>query len=564
VSDLSHAMRFKRFGVKPDPELEFRFETLTGSKFKLQLRNCSLTGLEGFCDQPEGREETWEVGALIPAAKISWPGHEIALGRLVLRRVTEQENGVVLAFSTIDSKIPLDGHLSKFLAEGAVADKVYQQELSPDKFHLGNFVEIDSRSSDLFQKVHQFAAFQREWVDAAKFNYGTIRVASKGERVQLRRKRKGGRHDYISMGSNDYLGLSTDPEVLEAAKQAIDVYGFGSTGSPVSTGQTDLHEELTDLLAKTFRKEKALLFNSGYAANVGIIPGLTRANDLVVADALSHASIQDALLMSRATSRFFKHNDIHHLEKVLHENRDSHAGSLLVTEGVFSMDGDVPPLDLISRTARKHNCRLMVDEAHSFGVIGPTGLGAWEKFPDSKVDVIMGTFSKICGGIGGFVAADREVVDWLFAMSRAHVFSVSIPPSTAAAALTALKVFLRKPELLRNLRSNIQHFLGGLRDMGYPVQPGHESAVIPLVIRDEKKLGVMNQVFQEEGVHVIPVVYPAVGRNNCRFRFTVMATHSVSDLDYVLSVIEKAALKAGLDVSQLGQAHPVQEPKKAA
>jgi glycine C-acetyltransferase len=293
------------------------------------------------------------------------------------------------------------------------------------------------------------------------------------------------------------------------------------------------------------QKEKVILFNSGYAANVGIISGLLQTQDMVVADMLAHASIQDAMQMCRGTSRFFKHNSVEHLDKVLRENRDQYSGCLVVTEGVFSMDGDVAPIDEVIRVAQKNKARVMVDEAHSFGVIGQTGLGACEKYGVmEQADVIMGTFSKICGGIGGFAATTEEVADWLYFWARAHMFSVSIPPSTAAAALKALQIFRENRSLLMNLRANVQHFKAGLASLGYRLPSDHESAVVPVIVGDEKKLQIMNQILMEAGVFVIPIVYPAVGRKNCRFRFTVMATHSISDLDYVLNVLELAMEKA--------------------
>lgn len=374
-----------------------------------------------------------------------------------------------------------------------------------------------------------------------------------GSRVNMARVRKNNRKDYIVMGSNDYLGLGAHPSVMAAAKSAIDRYGFGSTGSPVTTGTSDLHVALCDRLARVHKKEAGLLFNSGYAANIGIIGSITTGNDLVIADALCHASIQDGMQMSKATSRFFKHNDVKHLETILERERSNFNGCLVITEGVFSMDGDTAKLDEIYAIARKYNARIMVDQAHCFGVVGHNGLGICEKHNLLReVDIIMGTFSKICGGIGGFVVGSSELIEWIRSFSRAHIFSVSLAPSTVAAVDKALDLFLEDKSHLENLRSNVKHFLKNLESIGYPVSQNHESAVVPVVVGDEKKLGEMYQSLLEDGVICIPIVYPAVSRKNARFRFTVMATHTKSDLDYVTTCLEKAMIKSGFEFENLG------------
>ena len=320
----------------------------------------------------------------------------------------------------------------------------------------------------------------------------------------------------------------------------------------MTTGLTSLHEELSDTLARMLRKEKVLLYNSGYAANIGLISSLTRSQDLIVADMLSHASIADGMQMSKASSRFFLHNDVKHLEKILKEHRDDHAGCLVITEGIFSMDGHVAPLDKIIDVARKHKARVMVDEAHSFGILGTNGYGAVEKFDVmDKVDMVMGTFSKICGGIGGFVACDADVYNWLYVLSRAHMFSVSLPPSTCAAALKALQIFSQQKSLLQDVRRNIKHFVSGLINLGFDLDPNHESSVVPVIIGDEKKLGLINEILMDSGVYVVPIVFPGVPRETCRFRFTVMATHTLSDLDYVLNLMETAMARVDFKPSSV-------------
>ena len=548
MSELNKRLRHRRFKLKDSAEVLFTIETPTGTQQNLIVDNVSLTGIGAWCTQNELADDGLEVGAIVPLTKITLQNREYSLGRMVVRAAEEIDGKCWLAFSCVDAKIPVDGPLSKHFAnELTDAKSAMEFELSPERFSLANFVENQPAGVDLFAKVHQFHVYIKDWQKTSKFSYRNVRKPSMGHRVNLARPRKNGRTDYIVMGSNDYLGLATHPEVLEAAKQAIDDYGFGSTGSPVTTGITEVHMELCDYIAKLFNKERVVLFNSGYAANVGLISALMNPQDLVIADMYAHASIQDGMQMSRGTTRFFKHNNLEHLQKTFSDAREQYAGCLLITEGIFSMDGDSPKLDKIVNLARQHRARLMVDEAHSFGVLGPSGLGACEKFGVlNQTDLIMGTFSKIGGGIGGFVATSEEVADWLYFWARSHMFSISIPPSTAAAALKALQIFRHDRSLLENLRKNIVHFKQGLAHIGYHLHHDHdpESAVIPVVVRDEKKLDIMNKILMDAGVFVIPIVYPAVSRTNCRFRFTVTSNHSVSDLDFVLNVLETAMEKA--------------------
>ncbi len=562
MSKLDQQMRSKRFRVKSEAELILVVDFTSGEQLKFQVTDCSQTGIRGICDKEIQAELLPEQGSIATASKLIWGQSEYALGRMVFRRAFPIEKGLDFAFSTVDIKIPIAGAISKLLdVKFDQLDDGKSEELSSDKFSLAHFVENEYSNIDLFDRMRKFDTFRVQWERSQKYGYKTVREASKGERVNLSRTRKSGRKDYIVMGSNDYLGLGSHPEVVSAAHRALDSYGFGSTGSPVTTGTTDLHNLLCDQIAKIHKKEAAILFNSGYAANIGIISAVTAANDLVIADMLCHASIQDAMQMSRATSRFFKHNDVAHLEQILSKERQNYNGCLVITEGVFSMDGDTAKLDDIYYLARKYNCRIMVDQAHCFGVIGPNGLGICEKFNLLReTDIIMGTFSKICGAIGGFATGSVEFIEWLRAFSRAQVFSVSLPPSTVAAVSKSLDLFTANRDLINALHNNIEHFVKNLESIGYKFSQKHESAVVPVVVGDETKLGIMYQSLLDDGVLCIPIVYPAVSRNNCRFRFTVMATHTKSDLDYATSCLEKAMLRANFSFADLNK----DEKKKVA
>ncbi|MGE0173094.1 MAG: aminotransferase class I/II-fold pyridoxal phosphate-dependent enzyme [Oligoflexales bacterium] len=553
MSGLSQAIRQKRFKVTKDKEVFFVFDSPTGSQFRVAVDNCSLSGIGGYLKGQLPKSEGLEPGEIMPSAKIVVGDKEIFLGRTVLRTVKQGEKEVYLGMSTVDKKLPIDGALSHYVdydPHSGVAPWGF--EISPEKFNLANFVEAEQSNVDLLARCNQFAILFNEWKKAPQYLYHNVRTASKGVRFNLQRRRKQTRNDYIVMGSNDYLGMASHPKVLDAAKQAIDKYGLGSTGSPVVSGLTDIHEELAEIIARMLKKEKALLFNTGFTANLGAMAALTSEQDLVVADLISHASLHDGLNTCKATTRYFKHNSIEHLDRTLEKFRGEAAGALVVTEGVFSMDGDLCSLPGIVKTKKQHNARLYIDEAHSLGVVGENGLGICEKHDMfNDVDIIMGTLSKSFGSIGAFVASSKEVIDWIHHFSRPFIFSSYFPPAAAAGALAAIKLFLDDKEIFRSLKNNIRHFVEGARNLGFKLDPNHESGIIPIVIGDEAKVGLMNQVLLEAGVFVPPIVYPAVSRNASRFRFTIMATHTQSDLDYALNSLEKAMEKANFVPAQL-------------
>lgn len=551
MNQINEAIRANRFRIKSTEKVDLEILGKDQKPYLFSVENVSLTG--ACIRWSEGSEDLAALGfkkdEIFSSVRLLWGDESVDLGRVVLKRTEEVPFlGLHLGLSLIDRKIPIDGSLSDQIVTKDLQERSpYEYELSAEKFSLATFAESQDQNSDLFGKCRQYSLFHKEWEKSPKFLYNTVRTPSKGSNVNLTRKRKDGKKDYIIMGSNDYLGLASHPQVVSAAKKALDDYGFGSTGSPLTTGKSAIHEELTEYIADMFNKEKVVLFNSGYAANIGTLQGLTGEKDLILSDMLSHASIRDGMDLSRARGRFFKHNSVRHAKKILKEQRKNHRGSLLITEGVFSMDGDVAPIKEFVDLAKAYNCRTFVDEAHSFGVVGPNGMGACAKYEVTKdVDIIMGTFSKIAGSIGGFIATTKEAAEWINMFARAHMFSVSVPPSTAAASLKALQIFREDQSLIQNLQSNIQYFVDGLRAQGYPISKNHETAVVPVIIGNEAKMGVMNQHLIDNGVFVVPIVYPAVSRNSCRFRFTITATHTQKELDYVLATLAEASEKAGV------------------
>ncbi len=550
-------VRERRYAATADADLVLFIETSEGNKLRLKVINVSESGISASAQGVAKSDTELEPGSVIPCAKLLWKAdaQEIVLGRMNVRRCTIADDGALsLVCTVIDDIIPVTGPLAFQLEESNESGKQRQShEVNPEKFSLADLAQSNDENIDLMARFEVAKVYRNEWRKKPMYMYETVRTPSKGTRVKLKTPRKLGRDNFVIMGSNDYLGLASHPEVIEAAKLALDQYGFGSTGSPVTTGRTAVHEELREYIAQIFKKESVILFNSGYAANVGALTAMIHAGDFVVADSLCHASIQDALQMCKGAVRYFKHNDMAHLDRLLTEQREHHRGCLVVTEGVFSMDGDLAKMAEIIEIAKQHRARTYLDEAHSFGVIGERGLGLWETLDsDQNTDVIMGTFSKICGGIGGFIAGDQQVADWLHFFARSQIFSVSLPPSNAAGVLKALQIFTTQKHLLTQLRENISYFVKGMRSLGVPLDADHQSAIVPVVIGDEKKLSIMTESLLEGGIYVIPIVFPAVRRNGCRFRFTVMATHTQSDLDLVLSQFEKAMKLADFRFEAVG------------
>ncbi len=557
---MAAVIRDKRFEVNEESDLALLLETSQGDRIRVAIKNVSAKGLAGRFEAAE--EAIIVADQLVPHAKLVWRNgaHEAPLGRLNPIRVTSVGNSSFeVAFTLIDSAMPLLGALSFELHIDPSDTKGERSlDLDPDRFSLADLAQVCPDDVDLMSRFKAASTYRRAWQKKPIYLYETYRNPSKGTRVKLQLNRKSQRSSYVIMGSNDYLGLASHPEVVEAAKKALDDYGFGSTGSPLTTGRTAVHEELRDYLARLFKKDAAILFNSGYAANVGAISCMIRPGDLVLADQLCHASIQDGLQMCKGTVRYFKHNDMTHLRRLLDEHRATHRACLLVTEGIFSMDGDLARFSEIADIATEYRARTFLDEAHSFGVVGDRGLGLWETLTDGQeADIIMGTFSKICGGIGGFVAGDQQVADWMHYFARSQVFSVSIPPCNAAAVLKALQIFVAQPELVTRLKDNISYFVQGMRQLGAPLVADHKSAIVPVTIGDEKKMGVMAGSLLDNGIYVIPIVFPAVSRSGCRFRFTVMATHTQSDLDLALSHFEQAMRLADFRFGENESEQPV-------
>ncbi len=342
----------------------------------------------------------------------------------------------------------------------------------------------------------------------------------------------------LMFGSNAYLGLTNHPKVKEAAIEAIKKYGTGCAGSRFLNGTLDLHIQLEKRLAKFVGKEDAIVFSTGFQVNLGVISCVTGREDYILWDELDHASIIEGHRLSFSTKLKFKHNDMESLEKQLQKCEPDKV-KLIVIDGVFSMEGDVAKLPEIVALAKKYNASVMVDEAHGLGVFGDHGRGTCDHFGvTDDVDLIMGTFSKSLASIGGFIASDEPVINFLRHNARSYIFSASNTPAATAAANAALDIMLNEPERIQHLWDLTNYALNGFREMGCEI--GNTSTpIIPLFIRDNDLTFLIVKELFEAGIFVNPVVSPAVASNDTLIRFSLMATHTKEQLDYALETIQK-------------------------
>ena len=349
----------------------------------------------------------------------------------------------------------------------------------------------------------------------------------------------------LMFGSNAYLGLTNHPKVKEAAIEAVKKYGTGCAGSRFLNGTLDLHIQLEKRLAEFVGKEDAIVYSTGFQVNLGVVSCLTGREDYILWDELDHASIIEGHRLSFSTKLKYKHNDMESLEKQLQKCEPDKV-KLIVTDGVFSMEGDVAKLPEIVALAKKYNASVMVDEAHGIGVFGRQGRGTCDHFGVSQdVDLIMGTFSKSFASIGGFIAADESIINYLRHHSRSYIFSASNTPAATAAANAALDIMLNESERIQHLWDLTHYALDGFRQMGCEI--GHTSTpIIPLFIRDNDLTFLIVKELFEAGIFVNPVVAPAVASEDTLIRFSLMATHTKEQLDYALETIHKVFKQHGL------------------
>ena len=392
---------------------------------------------------------------------------------------------------------------------------------------------------DLFDKCRDFT-IAREAIAAGYYPYFTVLDDnSEGTEVVIKGRK------VIMIGSNNYLGLTTDPRVRQAAVEATKKFGTSCTGSRFLNGTLELHVEAERRLAKFVGKETALVFSTGMQTNLGTISALVDRGDIVIVDKEDHASIYDGCRLALGTMKRYTHNDMASLEKVL-QGCPEKAGKLVVVDGIFSMGGEIAPLPEIARLCKQYGARLMVDDAHSLGVLGDHGRGTADHFGlTDQVDLIMGTFSKSFASLGGFIAGDEVVMHYVQHHARSFMFSASVPAANVAAVLAALDIMEQEPERIQQLWRNTHKMHAGLKALGFNIG-NSQSPVIPIIIGDDMKTIFAWKALYEAGVYTNTVLPPAVPPNSSLLRTSYMATHTEEQLDRVLGIMQTVGKEIGL------------------
>lgn len=423
----------------------------------------------------------------------------------------------------------------------AALDSLPEHERKLMESTLADFVIQRRQEPDIFSWTKPFDEAESYLTERGLNLYRRVMKSENGNRVIVEDPITKEDREMIMLGSNSYLGLNTHPRVKQAALDAIDKYGVGAGSPPHFSGYYDLHRTLEAQLAEMKGTDDAIVFPSGYATNVGLLSCFLGSKDTIIIDKLAHASIIDGAIMSGAKITTFRHNDMSSLERVLSQTQKNTQGDrLVVVEGVYSMDGDIAPLNEIYALVKKYNAKIMVDEAHASGVLGKTGMGSPEHFDlEGKLDLVMGTFSKSLGGIGGFVAGKKEVIKYLRYYSRAYFFAASPTPMQVAAQIEAMNVLKEEPIWHKQLWDNIKYFHGELRKRGYDIERT-QTAITPIVIGETQKMRAVTKFLHDRNIFINPVPYPAVARKKDRLRVSLSAIHTKDDLDTTLSVLDEA------------------------
>jgi len=346
----------------------------------------------------------------------------------------------------------------------------------------------------------------------------------------------------LMFGSNSYLGLTNHPKLKEASKKAIDKYGSGCAGSRFLNGTLDIHLELEEKIAKFVDKDAALVFSTGYQVNLGVISALPGRHDFIILDDLDHACIIDGARLSFARTKKYKHNDMAALEKILSSLPDG-VIKLIVTDGVFSMEGDIAKVPEMVELAKKYKANIMIDDAHGLGVLGTKGKGTANHFGLSDdIDLIMGTFSKSLASIGGFIASDHDTINYLKHYARSLVFSASIAPSNAASVIAAIDIMQQEPERIERLWENTNYAKKRLIEAGFDTGKS-ETPIIPIFVGNDLKTFKLTRLLLDEGVFVNPVISPAVPKGDELIRFSLMATHTTEQIDRGIDKIIEVSKK---------------------
>lgn len=384
---------------------------------------------------------------------------------------------------------------------------------------------------DLFEKCERFTA-AREAIEAGVYPYFHALSTRQDNVVSIEGRRT------IMMGSNNYMGLTGDDRVIQAGIQALEKYGSGCSGSRFLNGTLTLHQQLEHDLTAFLRKEAVMTFSTGYQTNLGILSCITGRHDYIFSDRENHASIVDGTRLTSAKTVKYRHSDMDELKRKL-ESAPKEAGKVIVTDGVFSMGGDIAKLPDIITLARTYGARVMVDDAHGLGMIGECGRGTASYFGlENEVDIIMGTFSKALASLGGYIASTESVVHYLMHNSRPFIFSASITPASCATALAALHILQEEPERQQRLSDNGSYMRAKFTEAGIPIGQS-ETAIIPVMTYTTERTFRIHQMLLRNGVYVNPVIAPAVQEGECLLRTSYTATHTKEQLDEAAEVFQK-------------------------
>jgi glycine C-acetyltransferase len=401
-------------------------------------------------------------------------------------------------------------------------------------YSLADFFKV--ADTDIMGRAKAFGEYRKDIEDKRHLQYRRVSTDGSGPIMKVRDHYTGKIKEMVYLASNDYLNLTKHPKTIAAGREALEKYGSGAGSVPLLGGTLDIHIELEKKIARFKGCEDSITYTSGFGSNCGTLLSILQEEDIAILDMLVHASIIDGC---KATNiKFFRHNDMDSLEKVLAKAKDKYRTKLVIVDGVYSMDGDISPLDRIVELAKVYGAYVMVDEAHATGVIGDTGRGTPQHHKiEGKVDIVAGTLSKALGGVGGFIAGSGEFVELLRYYSRPYIFSTAMTPQVVGSLIAALDVIEEEPEHREKLWDNIRYFRTNLINMGFDLG-NSETAIFPIIIGDDYKVREMCRRLHELDIYVNPVMYPAVPKRLSRIRMSLMCKHTREHLDKALDALE--------------------------
>lgn len=400
---------------------------------------------------------------------------------------------------------------------------------------LADFYKVDN--TDIMGRAKSFKSYMDDVKDREHMQYRRVSLDGSGPIMKVQDRYTGKIKEMVYLASNDYLNLTKHPRTIASGRKALDKYGSGAGSVPLLGGTLDLHVELEKKIANFKGCESAILYTSGFGSNCGTLLSLLQEEDIAILDLLVHASIIDGC--KGTNTKFFRHNNMDSLEKVLSKVKDKHRTKLIVVDGVYSMDGDIAPLDKIVELAKAYGAYVMVDEAHASGVIGETGRGTPQHYDiEGKVDIVAGTFSKGLGGVGGFIASNSELIELLYYYSRSYMFSTAMTPQATGSLIESINIVEDEPIHRERLWSNINYFRENLTSLGFDLG-NSQTAIFPIIVGDDNKVKEMCRKLHQMDIYVNPVLYPAVPKKLARVRMSLMSAHTKEHLDKALNVLEQ-------------------------